>query len=272
MSIPVLLLLSILPLSIAQCPTPTETLAVEWPDSLYRNLEILVSEIGSSSDITTYEAVSCPGNPGMTLAFGPSTFSLQRAGSNQDEHSLIDECQPLGSGMTCTHLEEGGMENTITTTHGSDEIYTVSIAVVSSGDSNTALPTVTAPPYVGCPNAWQQCGDEPWYVFSSLFRSIWYHWYHYVMLMVSSRCCPTTATICTTAPNSHEACASVANEEFPGPALPYIDPTMTAGPDGGNGGSGSGDSAGSEDGAALFAAQPTGLLLGGLAGLGFALF
>ncbi|BCS27103.1 uncharacterized protein APUU_60151A [Aspergillus puulaauensis] len=239
MPIPVLLLLSVLPLSTAQCPNPTETLAVEWPDSLYRNLEILVSEIDSSSDITTYEAVSCPGNPGMTLAFGPRTFSLQRAGSNQAGHSLIDECQPLGSGMTCTHLEEGGMENTITTTYGSDEIYTVSIAVVSSGDSNTAPPTLTAPPYVGCPDTWQQCGDEPW-------------------------CCPTTATICTTAPNSHEACASVANEEFPGPALPYIASTMTAGP--------VGDGGGSEDGAGLFAAQPTGLLLGGLAGLGFALF
>lgn len=168
MSIPALLLLSVLPLSTAQCPTPTETLAVEWPDSLYRNLEILVSEIDSSSDITTYVAVSCPGNPGMTLAFGPRTFSLQRAGSNQAGHSLIDECQPLGSGMTCTHLEEGGMENTITTAYGSDEIYTVSIAVVSSGDSNTALPTLTAPPYVGCPDTWQQCGDEPWYVFWSL--------------------------------------------------------------------------------------------------------
>lgn len=44
---------------------------------------------------------------------------------------------------------------------------------------------------------------------------------------------------------------------------------MTAGPGGGSGG---GDSAGSEDGAGLFAAKPTGLLLGGLAGLGFALF
>lgn len=157
------LLLSVLTLSKAQCPTPTETLAVEWPNSLYRNIEILVSEIDSSSDITTYKAVSCDGNPGMTLAFGPRTFSLQRAGSNQAGHSLIDECQPLNSGMTCTHLEEGGMENTITTTHGSDEMYTVSIAVVSSGDSNTALPTLTAPPYVGCPDTWQQCGKDPWY-------------------------------------------------------------------------------------------------------------
>lgn len=58
------------------------------------------------------------------------------------------------------------------------------------------------------------------------------------------------------------------NEEFPGPALPYIDSTVTAGPDVGNGV----DSPGTEDGAGVFAAQPTGLLLGGLAGLGLALF
>lgn len=65
------------------------------------------------------------------------------------------------------------MENTITTAYGSDEIYTVSIAVVSSGDSNTAQPTLTAPPYVGCPDTWQQCGDEPWYAFSV----VWSGWY-----------------------------------------------------------------------------------------------
>ncbi|KAL6236308.1 hypothetical protein BDW75DRAFT_250219 [Aspergillus navahoensis] len=191
-------------LASAQCPEPTTTLAIEWPDDLYARREIMVS------------------------AYDNRPFSFNRHGSSQEGHILIDECVPLGSSMECTLIQQGPLDTTGTT----------------SGAGNTVLPSVTGPPYLGCPEEWQQCGDEPW-------------------------CCPTTATICTTAPNSHEACASVHNEEFPGPAIPYY---STMGPP-----SGSGDSreesepTGSEDGAGPFAAQPTHLLVGGLAGLGLAL-
>ncbi|KAL4936393.1 hypothetical protein BDV06DRAFT_216708 [Aspergillus oleicola] len=237
-------LLSILTLAIAQCPEPTETIAIEWPDDLYARREILVSSIDSNDDTTTYVGVDCPGNPHrMTIAFGPQTFSFNRAGSNQEGHTLIDDCQPEGSGMDCTIIVQGVNPTTYTNSYGSDEIYTVTMAVVESGAGNTALPTVTAPPYVGCPEEWEQCGEDPW-------------------------CCPNSASICTTAPNSFEACARVSNEEFPQPAIPFIattridsdssEPTDT------------GDSSSSEDGAAHFAAQPTHLIIGGLAGLGLA--
>ncbi|KAL4932007.1 uncharacterized protein BDV17DRAFT_279716 [Aspergillus undulatus] len=237
-------LFAFIAITVAQCPEPTETVTIEWPDDLYARRQIIVSSIDSDGDTTTYEGVDCPGNPHrLTIAFGPQTFSFNRVGSNQEGHTLIDECQPEGSGMDCTISVLGVAPTTYTTSYGSDDIYTVSMAVVSSGAENTVLPTMTAPPYFGCPNAWQQCGEEPW-------------------------CCPTTAAICTTAPNNHEACASVSNEEFPQPALPYIttpqiDPDSSEPTD-------TNDNPDSEDGAAHFAAQPTHLLLGGLAGLGLA--
>ncbi|KAL2821165.1 hypothetical protein BJX63DRAFT_427840 [Aspergillus granulosus] len=232
-------------LASAQCPEPTTTVAIEWPDDLYARREIMVSVVASNGAITTYEGVDCPGNPhGMTIAAGPQTFSFNRLGSSQEGHILIDECVPLGSSMECTIIQQGPLDTTSTIVYSDDEIYTVSMAVVESGAENTVLPTVTGPPYLGCPEEWQQCGDEPW-------------------------CCPTTATICTTAPNSHEACASVHNEEFPGPAIPYY---STMGPPPGSGGSHEeSEPTGSEDGAGPFAAQPTHLLVGGLAGLGLAL-
>ncbi|KAL4915977.1 hypothetical protein BDW62DRAFT_203131 [Aspergillus aurantiobrunneus] len=238
----ILLLSALLTFSSAQCPEPTETVIIDWPGDLYARRQILVSSIDSNEDTTTYVGVDCPGNPrSMTIAFGPQTFSFNRLGSSQEGHTLIDECVPVGSGMQCTIAHQGPIDSTQTTSYGSDEIYSVSMAVVSSGAENTALPTVTELPYIGCPNAWQQCGDQLW-------------------------CCPATATICTTAPNLHEACASVDNENFPEPALPYIS-EMTPPPESGE----TEDSPGSEDAAGFFAVQPTHLLVGGLAGLGFAL-
>ncbi|KAL2818765.1 hypothetical protein BDW59DRAFT_165304 [Aspergillus cavernicola] len=170
------------------------------------------------------------------MVIGPRTFSWVRPGGGAD-HTLIDECMPLGgSGMQCTIREVGGMDTTLTTTYAGEEIYTVTMGVVSPGAENTAMPTITEQPYLGCPNAWQQCGGEPW-------------------------CCPETATICTTALNSHEACASVLNEELPQPAIPYF---STMGPP-------PGATTDSKDGAGPFAAQPTHFLMGALAGLGLAL-
>ncbi|KAL4861046.1 hypothetical protein BDV12DRAFT_191331 [Aspergillus spectabilis] len=228
--------LSLAALSSAQCPDPTASVTIEWPDDLYRSLEIMVSSVDSNGDTTTYVGVECPGNPySNTIAVGPRTFSYERSGCGEG-CTMIDRCVPVGgSGMDCT-LQGAGPD--LTTRYGPEDIYTVTMAVVSSGAENTALPTQTGPPYVGCPNAWQQCDDTPW-------------------------CCPTTASICTTAPNSHEACASVHNEEFPGPALPYYS-TMGPPPGGSEGPD-------STDGAGPFAAQPTHLLLGGLAGVGLAL-
>ncbi|KAL4790971.1 hypothetical protein BDV19DRAFT_381946 [Aspergillus venezuelensis] len=239
-------LLTLFTFASAQCPEPTETISIEWPDDLYARRQILVSSIESDDDTTTYVGVDCPGNPhSMTIAFGPQTFSFNRLGSSQEGHTLIDECQPEGPGMDCTITVEGGNPTTYTTFYDSDEIYTVSMAVVESGAENTALPTMTAPPYIGCPEEWEQCGGDPW-------------------------CCPNTASICTTAPNSHEACASVRNEDFPQPALPYIVLTPVDTDAGQPTGTDGAERTDSEDAAGRFAAQPTHIILGGLAGLGMA--
>ncbi|KAL4862833.1 hypothetical protein BDV12DRAFT_190107 [Aspergillus spectabilis] len=114
---------------------------------------------------------------------------------------------PFASSMKCTLIQQGPIDGTRTTVYGEDEIHTVSMAVVESGAKNTVLLT--------------QCGDDPW-------------------------CCPTTATICTTATSSHEACESVHNEEFPDLLSPITRPW------------------------GLLLALPTHLLVGGLAGLGLA--
>ncbi|KAI9368485.1 hypothetical protein BJX61DRAFT_550407 [Aspergillus egyptiacus] len=206
--------------SLAQCPSPTASLTVSWPDSRWTHREILVSRVDSnpSDDTTTYHGVDCINNPHyLTIAFGPFTFSEEVPDSTK-------VCSIRGSSMDCTTTNHGLVQGTTTSSYDSDMIGTVTMAVVSSGAENPPPPLLTDPPYWGCPEDWLQCGDTPW-------------------------CCPTSATICTTAPNFHEACASVPNEEFPGPALPYY-ATAAAGP---------------------FAARPTHLLVGGLAGVGLVL-
>ncbi|KAL3443929.1 hypothetical protein BJX65DRAFT_311406 [Aspergillus insuetus] len=235
-------LLPFLTITTAQCPSPTTTIAVAWPDDLYRSREILVSTIGATNEITTYVGVDCPNNPrSMTMEIGPGTFSWIRSGGSGPP--IIDDCEGDGDGMLC--VATWGPGTTTTITHTADEVYTVSMAVVESGAENTVLPTITGPPYVGCPNAWQRCGEDPW-------------------------CCPETATICTIARNGHEACASVVNEALPGPAIPYYTP-MGPPPGEEEEDEDSSEPSGSEDGAGAFAAQPTHLLVGGLAGLGLAL-
>ncbi|KAL2817648.1 hypothetical protein BJX63DRAFT_429691 [Aspergillus granulosus] len=135
-------LLTAIPYATPQpCPSPSTFATILWPDDLYASWEITVSAIGTTSSITTYTGISCANNPhSMTIITGPSTFWYVRGGGGPD-HTLIDDCVPVGDSMDCTLIEQGGMEATISTVFPADEIYTVTVAVVGSGRGGETTPT-----------------------------------------------------------------------------------------------------------------------------------
>ena len=147
------------------CPDPTGSATISWPDDIYTGKQITVAVVGEEDGVTTYTGIKCQGNPhSMTIAAGPSTFSLEQLGGSRggERMTQVNECDVSGDNMVCTLSEHSPGTYTSTRTYSDgDGIYDITMALGPSGTFEPGNPTPQAPPYTGCPPDFSRC-DNGW--------------------------------------------------------------------------------------------------------------